>query len=191
MGNCYRKRKEEKQCFLGGDFLCSPPQSLFFRGAVRSESAGGCLWGRGRPLPWWCAWGVGWDPGVDRSPVACPGLPSCSRCMSSVSRQLNTLPDLSLLPLCGPVALSVSFSFHCRFLAFSCFGCCPPSCPERKNVDSENPGCSEQTRAFPGEFLRKPWVQQREPRAHPTSHSQCFRSRLFHPSRVSTRFNNV
>lgn len=112
-----KKKKKEKECFLGGDFLCLPPQSLWTSFGVLSclNLLVGVSGGGAGPCPGGAPGGWG-DPGVDRSHVACPGLLSCSRCMLSVSRQLNTLPDLSLLPLCGPVALSVSFSFHCRFL---------------------------------------------------------------------------
>lgn len=98
-------KKKKKQCFLGGDFLFAFPVPLsLFWGGVLSESAGVCVSGGGA------------GPGVDRGHVARPGLLPCSRCMSSLSRQLNTLPHLSLPSLCGPVALSVSFLFHFRFL---------------------------------------------------------------------------
>lgn len=44
------KKKKKKQCFLGGDFLFAFPVPLsLFWGVVLSESAGVCLWGRGRP----------------------------------------------------------------------------------------------------------------------------------------------
>lgn len=66
LGNSYKKKK--RRCFLAVVvfflFAFPAPSEPLFGGAVLSESAGVCLWGRGRPWPRWCRRGQG--PGVDR-----------------------------------------------------------------------------------------------------------------------------
>lgn len=72
LGNCYRERKKKSNVSWVVTSLFASPVPLLSGCWVRSESAGGCLWGRGRPLPWWCAWGVGWDSGGGQKPRGMP-----------------------------------------------------------------------------------------------------------------------
>lgn len=113
LGNSYNK-KQTKQCFLSVVvffLFISPPTSEPLLGVLSCLNLLVRVSGGGAgPCPGGTA-GAGRGPGLGRGHVACPGL-LVFLCTSSMSHQLNTLPNLSLPPLCGPVALSVSVLFH-------------------------------------------------------------------------------
>nr|KAF6433731.1 hypothetical protein HJG59_008812 [Molossus molossus] len=104
---------QTKQCFPSVVLFilfASPAPSVPLSGVQSCLNLLVCVWERGRPLPWGCSRG-GAGPRGGQVPCSMP-RPPVLLCMSSMSRRLNTLPDLSLPPLCGPVALSVSVLFR-------------------------------------------------------------------------------
>ena len=123
LSNCYcgkKKKKKKKQCFLGVWFslfafptlsepLLGVQSCLNLPVCVSGGGAGPCLGGAGggraRPRD-----GQG-PQGMPRPPLA---LLSC--CVSSLSCQLNTLPDLSLPPCVDLLLCLYLLCFHFRVL---------------------------------------------------------------------------